>query len=57
MTFPVKGQYPAIRQFIDATLLAVPSAAVEGLRIERKNAGDDNVEAELGFSVFVRNES
>ncbi len=57
MTFPIKGHYPAIRHFIDATLLAVPSAALEGMRIERKTAGDDNVEAELGFSVFVRNES
>jgi hypothetical protein len=57
MTFPIKGRYPAIRHFIDATLLAVPSAALEGLRIERKTVGDDNVEAELGFSVFVRNES
>jgi hypothetical protein len=57
MTFPIKGRYPAIRHFIDATLLTVPSAALEGLRIERKSVGDDNVEAELGFSVFVRNES
>ena len=55
MTFPIKGHYPAIRHFVDATLLAVPSAAVEGLRIERKSAGDDSVEVELGFSVFVRN--
>jgi hypothetical protein len=57
MTFPIKGRYPAIRHFIDTTLTAVPSAAVEGLRIERKTAGDDSVEAELGFTVFVRNES
>jgi len=55
MTFPIKGHYPAIRHFIDATLIAVPSAAVEGLRIERKSAGEDSVEVELGFSVFVRN--
>ncbi len=55
MTFPIKGHYPAIRHFVDATLSAVPSAAVEGLRIERKTAGDDSVEVELGFSVFVRN--
>ena len=55
MTFPIKGHYPAIRHFVDATLIAVPSAAVEGLRMERKTAGDDNVEVELGFSVFVRN--
>ena len=57
MTFPIKGRYPAIRKFVDTTLTAVPSAAIEGLRIERKSAGDDNVEVELGFSVFVRNAS
>jgi hypothetical protein len=55
MVFPIKGRYPAIRHFVDATLMAIPSAAVEGLRIERKSVGEDNVEVELGFSVFVRN--
>jgi hypothetical protein len=57
MTFPIKGRYPAIRNFVDATLAAVPAAAIEGLRIERKNVGDDNVEVELGLAVFVRNAS
>jgi hypothetical protein len=57
MTFPIKGRYPAIRNFVEATLAAVPAAAIEGLRIERKNVGDDNVEVELGLAVFVRNAS
>ena len=57
MTFPIKGPYPGIRQFIDATLNAIPSAAVDGFRIERKAAGDASVEADLRFSIFVRNES
>jgi hypothetical protein len=57
MTFPIKGPYPGVRQFIDATLNAIPSAAVDGFRIERKAAGDANVEADLRFSIFVRNES
>jgi hypothetical protein len=57
MTFPIKGRYPAIRNFVDATLAAIPAAAIEGLRIERKNVGDDNVEVELGLAVFVRNAS
>lgn len=56
MTFPIKGHYPAIRHFIDATLSEVPSAAIEGLRIERKNVGDDTVNADLRFTVFVRND-
>ena len=57
MTFPIKGSYPSIRQFIDSTLTAIPSAAVDGFRIERKAVGDANVDADLRFSIFVRNES
>ena len=57
MSFPIKGQYPNIRQFIDATLSTIPSAAVDGMRIERKTTGDANVDADLRFSIFVRNES
>ncbi len=57
MSFPIKGRYPSIRQFIDAVLSTVPAAAVDGMRIERKTAGDVNVDADLRFSIFVRNQS
>lgn len=57
MSFPIKGPYPKIRQFIDATLNAIPAAGVDGMRIERKTAGDANVDADLRFSIFVRNET
>ena len=56
MTFPIKGRYPDIRKFIDSVLTTVPSAALEGLHIERKAVGDDSVAADLRFSVFVRND-
>jgi hypothetical protein len=56
MTFPIKGSYPNIRQFIDSVLAAVPSAALEGLRVERKAVGDEAVSADLRFAVFVRND-
>jgi hypothetical protein len=56
MTFPIKGSYPDIRQFIDTVLTAVPSAALEGLRVERKAVGDESVSADLRFAVFVRND-
>jgi len=56
MTFPIKGRYPDIRKFIDSVLTTVPSAALEGLRIERKAVGEDTVAADLRFSVFVRND-
>ena len=57
MTFPIKGRYPAIRQFIDSILTTVPSAALQGLRIERKAIAEDSVAADLRFSVFLRNDT
>ena len=56
MTFPVSATYPQIRQFMDRTLVALPAVAVEGLRIERKNVGDDRVDAELTLSAYVRSD-
>ena len=57
MTFPVVGAYPAIRSFIDGTLSAMPNAAVDGLKLERKNIGAAEVEADIRFAVFMRNET
>jgi hypothetical protein len=56
MTFPVHATYPQIRQFMDRTLVAMPAVAMEGLRIERKNVGDDSVDAELKLSAYVRSD-
>jgi hypothetical protein len=56
MTFPVRAAYPKIREFMDRTLVAMPAVAIEGLRIERKNVGDDSVEAELKLSAYVRSD-
>jgi hypothetical protein len=54
MTFPVHATYPQIRQFMDRALVAMPALAIEGMRIERKNVGDDSVDAELKLSAYVR---
>jgi hypothetical protein len=56
MTFPVRTSYPRLRDFMDRTLVALPAVAVEGLRIERKNVGDDTVDAELKLSAYVRSD-
>jgi Tfp pilus assembly protein PilO len=55
MTFPIKGRYPDIRLFIDSVMTTVPSAALEGLRVERKAVGEETVSADLRLAVFVRN--
>ena len=56
MTFPVHASYPQLREFMDRTLVALPAVAVEGLRIERKSVGDDDVDAELKLSAYVRSD-
>jgi hypothetical protein len=56
MTFPVHASYPQLRAFMDRTLVALPAVAVEGLRMERKNVGDEAVDAELQLSAYVRSE-
>lgn len=56
LDFPVKAGYPDIRNFINHTLTAVPSAALAKLHVERKTVGDPVVNADIGFAVFVRSE-
>lgn len=56
MTFPVRTTYPKLRDFMDRTLIALPAVAVEGLRIERKSVGDEQIDAELKLSAYVRSE-
>jgi hypothetical protein len=54
MTFPVHGPYPAIRRFVDSTLTAIPSAAVDGLRLGRKDIGAAEIDADIRFAIYVR---
>jgi hypothetical protein len=54
--FPVKGEYTSVREFINRTLTAVPSAGLDKLRIERKLVGDSVVSADVRFVVFVLSE-
>jgi hypothetical protein len=56
LDFPLKAEYPAVRDFIDRTLTAVPAAGLDKLDIERKAVGDTLVNADVRFVVFVRSE-
>lgn len=56
LEFPVKASYPDIRGFINRTLTAVPAAGLGKLHVERKAVGDQVVNADIGFVVFVRSE-
>jgi hypothetical protein len=57
LDFPIKAQYPGIRDFINRTLAAVPAAALDKLQIQRKVVGDTLVTADVRFVVFVHAEA
>ena len=57
LEFPIKAQYPSIRDFINRTLATVPAAALDKLQIQRKAVGDTTVNASVQFVVFVRTEA
>lgn len=54
LDFPVKAQYPGIRDFINRTLTHIPAAGLEKLSIERKVVGDTQVNAEVRLVIFIR---
>jgi hypothetical protein len=54
--FPVKASYPQIRNFVNATLTAVPAAGLDKLHVERKAVADTVVHADVDFVIFVRGE-
>ena len=54
LDFPVKAQYPDVRDFINRTLTHIPAAGLDKLSIERKVVGDTQVNAEVRFVVFTR---
>jgi hypothetical protein len=54
ISFPITGQYPQVRQFIDATLAALPMVAVSELSLTRKTIGDGTVEAQIRLTAFTQ---
>jgi hypothetical protein len=54
LDFPVKAEYPGVRDFINRTLTHVPAAGLDKLSIERKVVGEAQVNAEVRFVVFTR---
>lgn len=54
VSFPVSGPYPQVRQFIDATLTALPAAALTELSLTRKSIGEGAVEAQIRLTLFTR---
>lgn len=54
ISLPIRGAYPQIREFVDATLAEVPIASVDALRFERKKVGDTSLEAQVRLTLYFR---
>jgi hypothetical protein len=54
VTFPIRGTYGQIREFIGTTLKDISIASLDALRFERKKAGDTQLEAQLRFTIHFR---
>jgi len=54
ITLPIRGTYPQIRQFVEATLKNMPIASLDALRFDRKKAGDTQLEAQVRLTIYFR---
>jgi hypothetical protein len=57
MTLPVRGAYLRLREFVDATLAQIPSAALEDVDFTRDGIGATQAEAKLRFVFFLKDAS
>lgn len=57
MTFPVKGPYPQIRQFLTDLPGALPVVALENVQFERQKVADPNVEAKIKLVLYLEQAS
>lgn len=53
ITFPVKGSYLQIRQFVAQALDDVPVAALEDINFKREAIGATEVETRIKFTLFL----
>ena len=54
MTLPVRGAYPTLRRFVDATLAEVACAAIEDVDFKREAIGARETEARLRFVFYLK---
>lgn len=53
VALPVRGGYLQIRAFAAQVLAEIPTVALDQIRFERKQAGEQDVEAEIKFTLYL----
>ena len=56
MTLPVRGSYPKLRGFVDATLAEIACAALEDVDFKREGIGAAETEARLRLVFFLKDD-
>ena len=54
VVLPMRGTYPQIRGFVAAVLKSMPIASVDGLRFERKKAGETMLDAQMRLTLHFQ---
>lgn len=53
ISFPVKGSYAQIRNFIGATLVAIPTLSLDNVSFRREKVSDEIVDAKLTLVLYM----
>lgn len=53
VTLPVKGSYGQIRRFVATALTNIPFLSVDEVRLQRATANEEEIEAQIRFTLFV----
>jgi len=50
---PAKGTYPEVRRFLAQAGREIPGLSLDGISFQRKKIGDEAVEAQMKFTLFL----
>lgn len=50
---PAHGSYPEIRRFLAQAAREVPGLALEGIRFQRRDIGETELDAQIRFTLFI----
>lgn len=56
IVLPVQGPYLRLRRFMGAVLEAMPALALDQVSFERKLVGEEVIEAQMRFTLFLRDD-
>lgn len=53
-SFPVRGDFVAIRRFLTEAMATFPNLALTGLTLDRQSVGDAELNADIEFALYAR---